>query len=244
MKIIIMSMETDNRNKGMMKMDTNQAITEKIIATEWEMFIAVNEGEERASCQEDAETFGGMRRAQYDAWSDETRQAYLDDLEAAKQAGRNLVEEKYIHMMQTTEPSKYEALLPRVKLPTEAALSLAKDVSDMLLEQTRLLFEDYPYVSGHGRPLYSELDYGYTSVETYQLCELYTYSEATLAALKKHIRALADAGGSLARMILENTVRYYGYESLDTAEAATKARVDKLGIQVSFGCCADEECEL
>ena len=217
---------------------------EKIISIEWEMFIAVNEGEERASCQEDNETFTAMRLAQYEAWSHEAVAAYLDELEDAKRKNRNLVEEKYIHMMKTTEPSRYNALLSRVTMPSNTGLSLAREISDILLEQTRLLFEDYPYVSGHGRPLYSELDYGNISVETYQLSELLTYSEKTLEALKDHLTDLEKDGKSLARMILENTVRYYGYDSLDTAEAVTKERVDKLGIQISFGCCADEECEL
>ena len=225
-------------------MKEKDEIIAEILPIEWAMFIAVNEGEERADCQEDKETFEGMRRAQYAAWSQKAVAAYLNGLEDAKRKNRNLVEEKYIHMMKTTEPSRYNALLSRVTLPSETGKSLAGEISDMLLEQTRLLFEDYPYVSGHGRPLYSELDYGNISVETYQLSELLTYSIETLEALKEHVLTLEKEGKSLARTILENTVRHYGYDSLDSAEAATKERVDKLGIQISFGCCADEECEL
>ena len=224
-------------------MEEKQEIIKRIISIEWEMFISVNEGEERASCQEDRATFDGMRYAQFSAWSHKAIASYIADLEAARIGGRNLIEEKYIHMMKTTEPAQYSALLPRIKEPSDAVRSLAGEVSGAMLEQTRALFEDYPYVSGQGRPLYSAFDYGGISVETYQLGELLTYSERTLAALQEHIAALEKDGVSLARSILENTVSYYGYESLETAEAATKERADKLGIQASFGCCPGEGCE-
>ena len=224
-------------------MDTKQDFIRKIVDIEWAMFTSVNEGEARADCQDDRVTFNGMRIAQYDAWSPETVISFLNDMENARMNGRNLVEEKYIHMMKTTEPARYSALFERITVPTDNASALAKEVSDILLEQTRVLFEDFPYVSGHGRPLYSTLDYGEISVETYQLSELMTYSEKTLATLLAHVKELAKAGVSLARVILENTVKFYGYESLDMAEAATKERIEKQGFRISFGCCAGEECE-
>jgi hypothetical protein len=77
---------------------------DKIISIEWEMFTSVNEGQARASCQDDRRTFEGMRAAQFHAWQASAVESYLEDLGAAESAGRNLVEEKYIHMMKTTEP--------------------------------------------------------------------------------------------------------------------------------------------
>ena len=224
-------------------MNNQQELIEKIVSIEWEMFAAVNDGEAKASCQEDRDTFEGMRKAQFHEWSPPPVESYANDLEEALRNGRNLVEEKYIHMMKTTEPSRHNALLERVTLPTEEAQALAKEISDVLIEQTRELFENYPYVSGQGRPLYSTFDYAGTSVETYQLGELLTYSHATLSALKEHIAELEKKNESLARNILEETVRFYGYESLETAEAATKERIDKMGIQVTFGCCAGGDCD-
>ena len=224
-------------------MNTGKKLIDKIIALEWEMFVSVNEGADKASCQEDYDTFRGMREAQFSVWTQDAVTAYLGDLEQAVSEGRNLVEAKYIHMMKTTEPSKYDALVQRVKMPSAEEETLAREVSDLLLEQTRVLFEDYPYVSGQGRPLYSAFDYAAVSVETYQLGELLTYSRNTLSALKKHISALENDGVSLARLILESSVGYYGYKSLDAAEAASRERAEKSGIQISFGCCPDGECE-
>jgi len=208
-------------------MDEKPGIIDKIVSIEWSMFTSVNEGKDRASCQEDRKTFIGMRAAQFSAWPLKALASYLDDLEKARQNGRNLLEEKYIHMMKTTDPSRYGALLSRVTQPTGISRALAREAADKLLEQTRALFEKYPHVSGRGRPLYSTLDKEGASIETYQLCELLTYSEATLAALCEHIAALEKDGVSLARVIFENTVMFYGYDSLETAEAAMKGRIDR-----------------
>ena len=223
-------------------MDSKQEQIRKIVDIEWSMFTIVNEGDARASCQDDRVTFEGMRIAQYKAWSHDAIASYLNDLETARRDNRNLVEEKYIHMMKTTEPARYGALLDRITVPSEESSVLAQEISDILLTQTRVLFEDYPYVSGQGRPLYSTFDYGDISVETYQLGELLTYSEKTLTALLEHVQELEKNGISLARAILENTVGFYGYKSLDAAEAVMKERIDKLGIRVSFGCCPGKEC--
>jgi len=208
-------------------MDEKPEIIDKIVSIEWSMFTSVNEGKDRANCQKDRNTFIGMRTAQFSAWPLNAVASYLDDLEKARHNGRNLVEEKYIHMMKTTEPSQYEALLSRVTKPTDVSRGLARKVTDKLLEQTRVLFEKYPHLSGRGRPLYSTLDKWDTSIETYQFCELLTYSEATLAALDEYIAALEKGGNSLARAIFENTVMFHGYDSLETAEAAMKGRIHK-----------------
>jgi len=226
-------------------------IIKKIVAIEWKMFIAVNEGGERASCQEDPVTFDSMRTAQFSAWSRDALTSYLCDLDKALNDGRNLLEEKYIHMSKTTEPRTYEALLSRMVLPDETTTKLAHEISDIMLEQTRILFNDYPYVSGQGRPLHSALDYTGTSVETYQLGELLTYSKETLTMLKEHITSLSKEGKSFAGIILENTVKHYGYESLDSAETATREYSRRQGEQMiyrnctscnSVDCCDSGDC--
>ncbi len=216
-------------------METKNELIKKIILFEWDMFQAVNEGGPRASCQNDSDTFEGMRRGQFEAWSEQALASYFDDLAGAVLDGRNLVTEKYIHMMKHSEPVQYEKLLASIQAPTEDVKKLAQDISDRLLEQTVELFEEYPYVSGSGRPLHSESDLsGVTSIETYQLGELYTYSKKTLEALKEHLSALDADGQSLAKNILRNSVSHYGYKSLDEAEAATKKRIEEAGIKVTF----------
>lgn len=226
-------------------MDRFDDIMNKIISLEWDMFQAVNEGEPRASCQDDRVTFEGMRRGQFEAWSRETCESYLDDLLNAVLDGRNLVSEKYIHMMKDASPTQYDALVKTIPMPNEASVALAREISNKLLEQTVELFKNYPYVSGSGRPLRSVSDFsGVTSIETYQLGELFTYSQKTLSNLFKHLMDLEIKGESLAYSILENSVKHYGYQTLAEAEAATKARIDGQGFKISFGCDGNDSCAL
>ena len=215
----------------------DKASIDKIIRLEWKMFSTVNEGGPKASCQEDPVTFEGMRRAQFSAWSDEAVMCYLNDVEIAAAEGRNLAMEKYIHMMKTTVPVQYSKLVENIELPSHTAIETADRITEKMIKQTESLFSEYPYVSGSGRPLYSAADFqGTVSVETYQKGELYTYSEATLNALWKHICALEEEGQSLAKMILENSVKFYGYKSLEEAENAMRKHAESLPVEFSFGC--------
>lgn len=226
-------------------MDSFYDTINKIISLEWDMFQAVNEGGPRASCQEDRFTFEGMRRGQFESWSKAACESYLDDLLNAVLDGRNLVTEKYIHMMKYSSPSQYSVLVQDIPCPDDETAQLARDISDKLLEQTISLIETYPYVSGSGRPLRSVSDLsGVTSIETYQLGELYTYSHQTLRLLMDHLQSLEEKGQSLARTILKNSVKHYGYRSLQEAEDATKERVERDGIKISFGCEGGEGCTL
>ena len=97
----------------------DQKKIDRLIAMEWEMFHSVNEGGPKASCQEDPETFYGMRNAQFNSWDEATVDSYYNDVENARACGRNLVMEKYIHMMRTTQPEEYRALLSRVVVPLD-----------------------------------------------------------------------------------------------------------------------------
>ncbi|MDR2357802.1 MAG: DUF4125 family protein [Oscillospiraceae bacterium] len=216
---------------------------DRIVSREWNMFHTVNEGGARAACQDDRVTFDGMRRGQFDAWSQEAAESYLGDLEDAERSGRNLVSEKYIHMMRTTEPSKYEQLLSQIEKPSESARALAGELSDKLLAQTEALFEKYPYVAGSGRPLRSAHDFGgVVSVETYQLGELLTYSARTLDALLRHVLALESEGVSFAGRVLENSAAFYGYKNLDEAETAAKERADGMEFELTYGCASCDSC--
>ena len=50
----------------------------KIISIEWDMFQDVNNIGGRASCQDDYETFEIMRRSQYENWTEEMLDIYLN----------------------------------------------------------------------------------------------------------------------------------------------------------------------
>ena len=183
------------------------ATMDDIISIEWKMFQAVNEGRSKASCQNDHVTFDRMRRAQFEAWSAEALGSYLRDLETAKSAGHNLVEEKYIRMMERTAPEEYVLLQGRLPALTLTRWQLAEEIAEKMLRQTEEWFARFPDAAEAFRPLHSEQDTLWsTSLETYQLGELLTYSENTLIVLREHILALEAQGISLAKSILENSI--------------------------------------
>ena len=87
----------------------------------------------------------------------------------------------------------------------------------------------HPHVGAQGRPIRNTGDSAHTpSFETYNRGELGTYSLETLRLLEEHYLQMEAAGESAAEAILRNTVERLGYASLDDAEAAQKARLDKL----------------
>lgn len=192
---------------------------EQIIAAEWEMFQTTRNKGGRASCQNNHTTFFNMRMAQFEAWSDAAAQSYWEDLRTAAGQGRNLIAEKYLHMMKKTHPAEYEAQKHFLPLISEEKRALAEEICDEMIAQTVLLHEAYPHVAKTGRPLFSNADkYGVTSIQTYQMGELLTYSEKTLRLLKEHLFALKDAGRSLAGEVIARSICSYGFSSLEEAE--------------------------
>ena len=203
---------------------TKKELIDAIVELEWPMFHEVN-GDTRADCQENRPVFVNMRTAQFSEWIEEALEAYREDLLAAAGEGRNLLREKYIHMMASTEPEHYGIFSRELPPASEEKLRLAEEIWQILLKQTIELRRQYPAVGKLGRPLRaSEEVGGYASVETYEKGELMTYSEKTLAALLKCIRELEAAGESYAVRVQENGIVSSGYASLAEAEEDAKRR--------------------
>ena len=203
------------------------SILREIVYLEWEMFQHVN-GDTHVSCQENPEVFVGMRMAQLSAWYHEVTDSYLKDLMDAEKSGRNLLREKYINMMATTSPEQFAVLAKDMLKPSPLKLELVDRLTGILMEQTRVLHAEYPYIARSGRPLSTADDSeNRTSVETYQRGELLTYSESTVGLLLKQVQSMALKGESLPKKILENIVRFYGYSDLNAAEEAAAKRTGR-----------------
>lgn len=196
-------------------------IIEKIIKMEYEMFDQVNEGGARASCQDDKETFYAMRRCQFAAWNEEMRESYLRDLSEAAAGGYNLVTEKYARMMKYTAPEEYAELEPFLRPVTLEKEELVNQIHAISMEWSQKLCEQYPRIASGGRSLEDDeaSQFGGTSISTYLRGELLTYSERTLRAYLKWQQALLAKGESMDQRILEETVKLYGFTSLEEAEA-------------------------
>lgn len=189
-----------------------------IVDLEWSMFQETQNIGGRAGCQDDRETFYIMRYSQFSVLNEDTLQSYRNDLESARQSGRNLVTEKYGYMMEFTSPEYYKEKLAGAlpALSAGKAELIAKIVS-LQLAYHKAFSEKYPHMAGAGRPEKDSYD---TSVRTYSIGELKTYSEKTLQLF------LRDVWGN-QHMILdvqETMAGFYGYNSLQAAEDALARR--------------------
>ena len=202
-----------------------KALVDKVVEFEWEMFQTVNNEGGRAPCQDDLKTFKIMRSSQAMSWSVATLESYITDLMHARQDGRNLLTEKYARMMASTAPQEYEKikqLLPPVS--GEKQILIDKITKAHLAWQVQVAGK-YPFVAGRGRPIFSSEDTPYTtSIETYMRGELATYSQQTLEHYFTNVATQQENNINGAEEILLNTMKQYGFSSLEQANEYAKNR--------------------
>lgn len=195
---------------------------ERIIEIEWDMFQHTENMGGRASCQDDFETFYIMRRTQYETWTDEMIDLYLDFSAGCQSKGRNLVTEKYANMMQYTDLHYYNKHLKPFLPETPAeSFPLINKIVHAMIDWELDFAKAYPKLAGSGRPITSDMDkYGFTSMETYARGELETYPVALLKLYADYVDELKAEGKSLSLMSQEIMVKLYGYETIEEAEAS------------------------
>lgn len=182
-------------------MNKKQDLISKVMEIEWTMFTMVRNRGGRASCQEDPVTFKIIRTSTFMTWPEGALESYLDDLNRSKEAGRNLMTEKYARMEGISGP-----LDPEVK-----------ELIDKIVEQeccwAEELLEKYPDAK-MARPIYSSQDTPYVvSSETYSRGELATYSIKTLKLYQqdntdmesKNLNRIELAIGIMSKKFTEKT---------------------------------------
>lgn len=199
--------------------ETEQLIFD-IAQMEWELFQNVQNTGGRASCQNDPDTFFKMRMSQWMVYSEETLESYMEDLRSSIEQGRNLIFEKYGFMMETTYPEEFEEIkehLPKVSPETEKMID---EMADIHVKWDKEVYEKYPHIRENGRVFRSSEDsvQNGSSSESYLKGEYKTYSRETVELIYKQVKQAVDAGENLLEKIIENEVRFYGYQSLEDAE--------------------------
>lgn len=191
------------------------AVVNDIINREWEMFQHTRNIGGRAACQDQFDAFYINRYSQHSAWEADTLESYRNDLIAAGMAGRNLITEKYAYMMEFTDPAYYEANL-RGALPvlTEEKAQLIARIVSLQLAGYQKYAASYPAMARQGRPASSGgVD---TSIRDYSIGEYKTYSADTLRLLLRDVKRMDNPVLTIQRTL----VSFYGFDSLEAAEAA------------------------
>lgn len=188
---------------------------------EWFLFRQVQNRGGPADCQSERDIFLAMRSSQFMAWTPVLWQSYERDLDEATAEGRNLLTEKYAHMMRYTFPEEYEQFKDRLPVKTEEKALLIEAITAIVLEWAQATQKKYPWLMEISRPIYAAQDHLATSIETYTRGELETYSERTLRLLLSHYMTMKEKNINLHEVTEAITARLYGYESLKQADRIT-----------------------
>ena len=198
-----------------------ELMLEQIIEKEWQAFTTAPNQGGRAPCQDDPETFFIMRRSQYMTWDDALLESWLADICAAEQAGWNVMTEKYARMEESLDPARYDEIRHMLPQRSDTHRAVAEQIVQIQVGWMEAFAAEYPKFAGRARNIHTAEDTRFaTSYETYLRAELGTYSDNTLMLYGRLVVSLYRDGKNLARMIMENTAKLYGYADLDAAEKA------------------------
>lgn len=200
-----------------------------ITSAEWELFQLVQNTGGRASCQNDSDTFFKMRMSQWMVFSKETLESYMNDLQKAAEEGRNPVFEKYGFMMETTYPEEFEEIRQHLPQVSEEAGRMIDEIAEIHVKWDGQVYERYPHIRQNGRVFKSSEDsvLNGSSSESYLRGEYKTYSLKTLTLIYEQIKEADQKGENLLEQIVENEVKFYGYQSLEDAEEKLRAAQEK-----------------
>ncbi|MBQ8260700.1 MAG: DUF4125 family protein [Lachnospiraceae bacterium] len=194
-------------------------LIERVIAAEWQQFDRVKNEGGRASCQDDFETFYIMRKSQYLLWEEEMLESFLQDLQEAEKRGWNLITEKYARMMKSTASKEYALLEKDLPVRSKEREAISENIIRIQVAWMEEFAKKFPKTASNARSIHTYEDGEYnTSYETYLRGELGTYSEETFLLYGRWIAKAATAGRNIAYEIMTETVKMYGYESVEAKE--------------------------
>lgn len=181
-------------------------VINKIMCYEWDMLLAVNAGDARLECKNNKPMFFLMRSSQWDVYPETIQIAYLNDIHAAVNTGRNLMVEKYGYMMAETDPAGFERIKHALPPITDEKRALVEKIAadhKVWYEEAKAIL---PGTIGMGRtdnPANPQL----ASVQNYLRGELYTYSINTLQKIIAYNDECRKQGKNLVVEIHKRYVR-------------------------------------
>ena len=200
---------------------SREELIKEIIDREWEMFSVLKNTGGIAECQNNKPEFLIMRSGQWDNLPDKILESYKQDLIDAKEFGRNLLEEKYIRMMEYSAPSEFEGvkhLLPDI---SNGSLTLIKQIEKIYLNWGDEFESKFPKFSKLCRPLRSSGDIPErASVQTYLIGELSSYSTRTVLFYYDYVKQCVEKGINLIYVTHTDVVNKKGFNSIEEVESA------------------------
>lgn len=198
--------------------DITDGISLMIAKAEFEAFDKVQNEGGRASCQNNWPTFKVMRMSQYLTWDEDMLLQYLADFKMNFSKGRNMIEEKYARMMASTAPQQYAMFADKLPAISEEKQVIMEEIIRLQVQWMEEFATQYPGLAENARLIHTSEDTPFdTSYETYLRGELGTYSDKMLELYGRYIVAHAKSGINVAREIMGNTIRFYGYSSFEEA---------------------------
>lgn len=166
------------------------------------------------------ETLEVMKLNRYRTWNEEMITQYIYDYNCEKVKGRDIISEKYLRMLESTDQDEYrkiEDTLPKVSEEKKKIIDKLVFAEVGCLEE---LNEKYPELFKHTRSIHSYEDNSMnTSYETYLKGELLTYSDKMLELYNNFwAKALAENENPCLN-IVNYAVKEYGHKDLKEAEA-------------------------
>ncbi|MDE7321388.1 MAG: DUF4125 family protein [Lachnospiraceae bacterium] len=194
------------------------ALSLSIAKAEFEAFDKVQNEGGRASCQNNWPTFKIMRMSQYMTWTEDMLLQYLYEFKTSYEKGRNMIEEKYARMMESTAPDEYARFADKLPPISGDKKTVMEQIIGFQVKWMEEFAAAYPNLAGNARAIHTSEDLPYdTSYETYLRGELGTYSDRMLEMYGRYVVEFAQNGKNLTYEIMRNTVRFYGYKDLETA---------------------------
>lgn len=179
-----------------------KALIQAVVKAEWQMFQRVKSAKPVA-CQQSPEQFKRIRVSLFSTWSEALLASYLNDLEQARDQGRNLLMEKYARMddmLGAQNPHPMVAPIVTIEHQWQGEIESC-----------------YPALYRRVCRKSTERDDG-SDFSKYLKSELETYSPQTIKLYFSHINEAHRDNNNLALQALDYLVRSNGFTDIKHAE--------------------------
>ena len=198
---------------------SKEELVEKIVKLEFEAFDKVQNEGGRASCQDNWPTFSVMRKSQYLTWNMEMLMQYMYDFSREYKIGHNIITEKYGRMMESTAPDRWNEIKNNFPTISDEKKTIIEQIVAVQMQMAEEFALAHPKMANQARSLHTYEDNIFnTSYETYLRGEISTYSDKMLQLYGAYVIAALKENINITYITMENTARFYGYESIEAYE--------------------------